>query len=145
RMQPWDFSVPFSSAFVEWLGGRLGTVPTSQDAVFAAPGTGAGAPDWLHEIDARTHPRVIAATADRDDVRVFRTAAEDAVLALGRGVCGRWEVGYEVDPGARARGLGRRLVGAARDLIGPAEHVWAQVAPGNAASMRSTLAGGFVP
>ena len=34
---------------------------------------------------------------------------------------------------------------AARGLVPAGEPLWAQVAPGNAASMRSTLAAGFVP
>ena len=64
---------------------------------------------------------------------------------VGRGLCGRWEVGYEVEPDHRDGGLGRRLVAAARGLVPAGEALWAQVAPGNAASMRSTLAAGFVP
>jgi hypothetical protein len=36
-------------------------------------------------------------------------------------------------------------VSAARGLVPAGEPLWAQVAPGNAASMRSTLAAGFVP
>ena len=68
-----------------------------------------------------------------------------SLLIIGRGLCGRSEVGYEVAPGERGAGLGRRLVAAARGLVPAGEPLWAQVAPGNAASMRSTLAAGFVP
>jgi RimJ/RimL family protein N-acetyltransferase len=64
---------------------------------------------------------------------------------VGRGLCGRWEVGYEVAPEHRNEGLGRRLVAAGRGLVPAGEPLWGQVAPGNAASMRSTLAAGFVP
>jgi hypothetical protein len=64
---------------------------------------------------------------------------------VGRGLCGRREVGYEVEPDRRNDGLGRRLVAAARGLVPAGEPLFAQVAPGNAASMRSTLAAGFVP
>ncbi len=67
------------------------------------------------------------------------------IVIVGRGLCGRWEVGYEVAEDHRGRGLGRRLVAAARGLVPAGEPLWAQVAPGNAASMRSTLAAGFVP
>ncbi|WP_433337373.1 GNAT family N-acetyltransferase [Spirillospora sp. CA-294931] len=46
-----------------------------------------------------------------------------------------------VEPGARGRGLGRSLARAARHLApGP---LWAQIAPGNAASVRCFLAAGF--
>ena len=33
-----------------------------------------------------------------------------SVVVIGRGLCGRWEVGYEVEPEQRGAGLGRRLV-----------------------------------
>jgi hypothetical protein len=66
---------------------------------------------------------------------------DGGLLTLGRGVAGRWEVAVEVSrPG---RGLGRRLFAAARGLVD--EPVWAQVAPGNAASVRAVLAAGFRP
>ena len=42
-------------------------------------------------------------------------------------------------------GLGRRLVAAARGLVPDGDPLWAQVAPGNAASLRAVLGGGFVP
>jgi hypothetical protein len=37
------------------------------------------------------------------------------------------------------------VAAAARAVVPEGEPVWAQVAPGNAASMRSTAAAGFVP
>ena len=67
------------------------------------------------------------------------------MLLVGRGLCGRWEVGYEVAPEQRGNGLGRRLVPATARARARDEPLWAQVAPGNVASMRSTLAAGFVP
>jgi RimJ/RimL family protein N-acetyltransferase len=70
---------------------------------------------------------------------------DTGVLVVGRGLCNRWEIGYEIAPDARGKGLGRRLVAAARGLVPSGEPLWAQIAPGNAASMRSTLAAGFVP
>ena len=69
----------------------------------------------------------------------------DGVLVVGRGICGRWEIGFEVAPDARGHGLGRRLVAAARGLVPAGVPLWAQVAPGNAASLRAVLGGGFVP
>ncbi|MYS16437.1 GNAT family N-acetyltransferase, partial [Streptomyces sp. SID4982] len=64
-------------------------------------------------------------------------------LVLGRGLGGRVEVAVEVGEEARHRGLGRALATAARHLAG--EPVWAQVAPGNARSVRAFLAAGYRP
>ena len=44
-----------------------------------------------------------------------------------------------------ARGLAARLATAARHLAPEGTDLWAQVAPGNAASVRAFLAAGFVP
>jgi GNAT superfamily N-acetyltransferase len=54
-------------------------------------------------------------------------------------------VAFEVEPAARGRGLGRRLIAAARHLVPADAHVWAQVAPGNVPSLRVALAAGLVP
>ncbi len=66
-------------------------------------------------------------------------------MLLGRGVGGRWETAIEVDQDRRGAGLGRRLAVAARHLVPGGAPLWAQVAPGNAASLRAFLAAGFVP
>jgi hypothetical protein len=52
---------------------------------------------------------------------------------------------YEVEPAHRGNGLGRRLARASRRLVPDGEPVFAQVSPGNAASLRSCLAAGFTP
>ncbi|MFG3209995.1 GNAT family N-acetyltransferase [Streptomyces tendae] len=96
----------------------------------------------LTEVDDPGHPRVVAARRRRDGVRVW--AADGGVLVLGRGVGGRLEVAVEVAEGARHRGLGRRLVTAARRLAG-GEPVWAQVSAGNARSLRAFQAAGYRP
>jgi hypothetical protein len=145
RTSDGDLSVPMSARFLNWLADELGSNPGTFDALFCARGTGTGAPSWLHEIDAPEHPRVQRASRYRRDMRVYGTESESAVLVVGRGVCDRWEIGYEVAPSAQGQGLGRRLVAAARGLVPEGVPVWAQVAPGNAASMRSTAAGGFSP
>jgi GNAT superfamily N-acetyltransferase len=79
----------------------------------------------------------------RDDVRAWR--AEGGVVLLGRGLGGRWEVAIEVDPAERGRGIGRSLAIASRHLVPDGAALWAQVAPGNAASIRAFLAAGFRP
>jgi GNAT superfamily N-acetyltransferase len=64
---------------------------------------------------------------------------------LGRGVAGRWETAIEVDPQYRGGGLGSRLASAARHLVPDGAPVWAQIAPGNAASVRAFLRAEFRP
>jgi len=145
RLPAGDFSVWLSTPTLTWLGERLRSRPTTFDALLAAIGTGAGPPDWLCEATDLDHPRVARASRYRTDMQIYSTGDGAGVLILGRGICGRREIGYEVAPAAQGRGLGRRLVAAARGLVPEGEPVWAQVAPGNAASMRSTMAGGFVP
>jgi hypothetical protein len=140
-----DFSIPMSATFLMWIADQLKSRPTTFDALLCASGTGAGVPSWLLEAETLDHPRVARASRYRTDMRVYETEDGDGVLIVGRGICDRWEIGYEVAPDARERGLGRRLVSAARGLVPEGEPVWAQVAPGNAASMRSTIAGGFAP
>ena len=81
----------------------------------------------------------------RHDLQVWTAEGGAGVLVLGRGLAGRREVAFEVDPARRNRGLGRRLVAAARHLTPPGEPLFAQVAPGNAASLRAVGAAGFRP
>ena len=100
----------------------------------------------LTELTARAgrqHPRVVRALRYRDEVRVWQ--ANGAVLLIGRGLAGRFEVAIEVDEQCRGQGLGARLAVAARRLVPPGEPVWAQIAPGNAASVRAFLRAGFRP
>jgi L-amino acid N-acyltransferase YncA len=79
----------------------------------------------------------------RTEVRAWQ--APGGVVVIGRGVAGRREAAIEVDPGGRGRGLGRKLATAARHLVPDGAPVWAQIAPGNAASVRTFLAAGFAP
>jgi GNAT superfamily N-acetyltransferase len=145
RLPSGDFSVPLSATFLMWIAEQLGSRPGTFDALLCATGTGAGVPSWLRETHALDHPRVARASRYRADMRIYETDGGRGVLIVGRGICGRWEIGYEVAPDARGAGLGRRLVDAARGVVPAGDPVWAQVAPGNAASMRATIAGGFVP
>lgn len=97
----------------------------------------------LSAVHDQTHPRVRRAARYRDDLTVF--ACDGGVLAIGHGLAGRWEVGLEVDPAYRGRGLGRAMAEAAAHLTPDGAPMWAQVAPGNAASLRAFLAAGYLP
>jgi GNAT superfamily N-acetyltransferase len=145
RVPRGDLSVPMSAATLSWLGQRLESSPATFDALLCRMGNGTGAPAWLREVDAYDHPRVERASRYRHETRVYVADDDAAVLVVGRGVCDRWELGFEVAPDAQGRGLGRMLVGAAAGLVPAGEPLWAQVAPGNAASLRAVLAAGYVP
>jgi GNAT superfamily N-acetyltransferase len=143
-----DLSGPLTASFLHALSQRLSRRTHSIDMLTcAAPLPGRPAPDLdLTELSAgggAAHPRIVRALHYRDDVRAWR--APGGVLMLGRGVAGRLEVAIEVDPARRGRGLGSRLATAARHLVPGGQPLWAQIAPGNAASVRAFLAAGFRP
>ncbi|AKN69915.1 GCN5 family acetyltransferase [Streptomyces sp. PBH53] len=125
----------FLTALLDRTGRRTETV----DAVLVGDPL-PGAPSLaLREIEDPAHPRIAYAHGRRDGVRAW--TAGGGVLVMGRGVAGRLEVSVEVDEQARRRGLGRLLVTAARHLV--TEPLWAQVAPGNARSVRAFQAAGY--
>jgi GNAT superfamily N-acetyltransferase len=136
---------PLRAVFLHRLGERLGAAPGMLDAVLAVaasarPAAGDIAP---RPVDEREHLRVARARRYRDDVHVY--AVDGGVLTIGRGLAGRVEVSVEVEPHGRGRGVGRHLAEAALRLAPAGEAVFAQVSPGNAASLRSFLAAGYRP
>jgi GNAT superfamily N-acetyltransferase len=142
-----DLSAPLNPPFLHALAERTGRIVNNIDAVLMA-GAAPGDLDLrdlrdLREAGDFDHERVARARAHRTDVRVWTVPG--GLVTLGRGVAGRWEVSVEVDDAAQGRGLGRRLFAAARGLTPAGEPVWAQVAPGNSASLRAILAAGFRP
>lgn len=149
RLPPGDYSAPLGARFLVALADRIGADIGSIDAVLSATDVGdsqaADLADDLEEIEVREHPRVVRALRYRDDVRVWRTPGGAGHVIVGRGLAGRWETAFEVEPAARGHGLGRRLAIAATALVPAGEPVWAQVAPGNAASLRAVLAAGYQP
>lgn len=66
-------------------------------------------------------------------------------VTLGRGLLGRWEISVGVDENAQGRGVGRAHFDQVRRSVPAGEPVFAQVAPGNARSMRMAIAAGFRP
>jgi GNAT superfamily N-acetyltransferase len=138
-------AAPLGARFLAALADRVGADPGVVDAVLVAPPAPAHPGLKLVEAEPWDHPRVQRALAHRTGVRVWTTPDGSAVLALGRGVCGRWEVSLEVDPAARGRGLGTALAAAAPALVPGGGPLWAQVAPANTASLRAFLAAGYRP
>jgi GNAT superfamily N-acetyltransferase len=142
----WTDADPFAGSNIEFLAAfaaELGAQPGIFDAVFAATGEGRSVTDLdsieLVETPTRDHPRVVRALHYResDTMRVFTTRSRDALVLLGRGLAGRLEMAYEVEPSARGMGLGSALVAAAQHLAPAGEPVFAQCSPGNVPSMRS--------
>lgn len=138
-----NLSAPLSAAFLGALEERLRLTAGNIDAVLLAPQLRGDPPVELTLIEDSTHPRVVRAHRYRSDVRVWTCGP--GVLVLGRGLAGRWEAAVEVEAGARNAGLGRTLAAAARHLVPDERPVWAQVAPGNASSLRAFLAAGYEP
>jgi len=134
-------AAPMNPRFLAALLDRTGRTAENVDAMLVGTPLPGEPPLPLKEIVDGDHPRIVYARGRRDDVRAWTT--EGGVLVMGRGIAGRLEVSVEIEEGVRQRGLGRSLVAAARQLA--AEPLWAQVAPGNARSMRAFLAAGYRP
>ncbi|MBO8192643.1 GNAT family N-acetyltransferase [Streptomyces oryzae] len=148
-LPPGDLGAPLGPPFLSALCARTGRWAETHDVLLALPPSadtaadGTGRAGALVESFDQSHPRVKRALAHRSNVRVW--TAEGGTVLTGRGVADRWEVAVEVDRTARGTGLGRALAAAARSLVPADETLWAQVAPGNAASLRAFLAAGFTP
>ena len=141
HLRPGELSEAFTPPFLSSIASHLRRrVPAIDLVVLAEPATGEPELELTAESDP-DHPRVRRALRYRDDVVVWTTPG--GVLILGRGLAGRWEVAVEVDPAYQGQRLGRRLAAAARHLVPDGRPVWAQIAPGNAASVRAFLAAGY--
>lgn len=147
RLPEGDLSAPLKPPFLAALERATGRSVGNIDAVLvtlAEPGRPAMD---LVPATASSHARVARANHYRTGVRVW--TCPGGLVLLGRGVAGRWEVAVELDQDVRGRGLGRALFAAARhllaDLAPPGEPLWAQVAPGNVASVRALLSAGYRP
>ncbi|TCM45595.1 GNAT family N-acetyltransferase [Kribbella sp. VKM Ac-2568] len=149
RIKPGDLSAPLNPPFLSALEQLTGRRVNAIDAMLLAPALvdpveRAAAIEGLTELTDHEHPRVERAWRYRDDVHVYADSYAGLVLT-GRGLAGRLECALEVPEGERGKGHGRRLARAARALIPPTAHIWAQVTPGNAASTRTFLAAGYQP
>jgi hypothetical protein len=138
-----DLRAPMGPRFLAALGRELGLRDDGVDVVLAAPGLAGEAA--LTEVARDSHPRVARANAHRQGVRVFEDRTGAAVVILGRGLALRTEVAVEVEEPERGCGLATRALVESRRLVGHAGVLFAQTAPGNAASLRALLAAGFRP
>jgi hypothetical protein len=145
QLPPGDYSAPLGARFLVSLADHIGAHIGANDAVLATRADGREIGLELREITGGSHPRVRRAHRYRAEVRAWQTGDGLGHLVLGRGLAGRWEVSYEVEPAARGRGLGRALAAAALGLLPAGTPVFAQVSPGNSVSLRATLAAGYRP
>jgi hypothetical protein len=129
--------------FLAALLDRTGRQTDTIDLLTVAGALPGDPPLPVREIADQHHPRVQRAAKRRDGVRVW--TVEGGVLALGRGVAGRWEVAIEVAEQARDGHLGRTLALAARHLVPDGAPLWSQQAAGNARSIRAFQAAGYRP
>jgi hypothetical protein len=136
------FGAALMPAVLTWLAGDDRTIG-STDVVLVTAGTG-GATSATATTDYDNHPRVLRARAHRRDVAVYGDV--DGVVIVGRGLVGRTELSVEVfDPDVSRERVGRRLIAAGLTSLPAGEWCWAQVAAGNARSLRAFLACGFRP
>jgi len=145
QLPPGDYSAPLGARFLVALADHIGAHIGANDAVLAARAHGQDPGLDLREITSDAHPRVRRAHRYRDEVRAWQTSDGMGCLVLGRGLAGRWEVSYEVEPAGRGHGLGRALAAATLGLLPAGTPIFAQVSPGNSVSMRATLAAGYRP
>jgi hypothetical protein len=139
-----DLGAPLNPVFLGAVEERLRLSVTNVDVVVLAEPLPGPPPLPLQPVTDSTHQRVVRPVHHRTEVHVW--AADGGLLLLGRGLAGRWEASIEVAQPHRDAGLGRALATAARHLVPePGRPVWAQIAPGNAASLRAFLAAGYEP
>jgi hypothetical protein len=144
RLADGDLGAPVSPEFQSWLADRVGQRAGVLDAVLVAVGNGLGK-GALRAASAPDHPRVRRAGRVRGEVSVWAPRGDGAVVCLGTGLAGRREIAVEVDPDRRGSGVARSCIRQALGLVAAGEAVFAQVSPGNAASLRAFLASGFAP
>ena len=127
-----------------WLSERAQRGLGTADVLLATAARSGAPPVDLVPLDV-DHPRLEEGRLRRSEGQAWATADGAGMVSVARGLAGRWELAYEVEPRARGRGLGVALVRAARHLVPAGEVLWAQTAPGNVASLRGLLAAGMRP
>lgn len=147
RLPSQDPGAPMSAEFLSWLAGRLGTHAGMLDLVMVAP-----TPDPQEDLpvliareDLLDHPRLARSRRYRTDLRCYSDREDRALIIVGRGLAERQEMGIEVHPQFRGTGLGPLLARASARVASLDEPLFAQVSPGNVASVRAFLAAGYKP
>jgi RimJ/RimL family protein N-acetyltransferase len=147
RLRPGDPGAATRPEFLAWLAAELDSGAGQLDMLLAAfPLDGPPPLELVPRDDLVAHPRVARAHRYRGgDLRVLGDPEDGVVLVLGRGLAGRMEIAFEVHPHRRGRGLGRAAAIAARHMAPRDEPLFAQVSPGNVASVHALLAAGYSP
>jgi hypothetical protein len=114
----------------------------SLDVVLVRAGEG-GTTRLGERADLEPHPRVERARRHRRGVHVL--GDHRGFVTIGRGLVDRVEMSVELLDHVHGAGAGRQLIGEGLHAISAGTLVFAQVAPGNAASLRAFLACGFRP
>jgi len=138
-----DLLAPMGPRFLTALSEQFGLPDDGVDVLLAAQGLPGDS--LLRETTAHDDSRATRARAHREQVRVFTDPTGVAIVVLGHGLARRNEVAIEVEPTHRGHGLATRALTEARRLLRPDQVLFAQTAPGNAASLRALLAAGFRP
>ncbi len=112
------------------------------DVVLVARGTGRGMQTPITDT-WDDHPRVAHARHLRSNVEVYGT--DEGFVTLSTGLAGRVEMSVEIADTELSSGIGRRLILDGVAGVSDDQYVFAAVAPGNARSLRSFLAAGFIP
>ncbi|MFI5691648.1 GNAT family N-acetyltransferase [Kribbella sp. NPDC051586] len=144
-----DLAAPTNPPFLTALADLTERHVSSNDAMLLAPAITdpaerAAAIEGLTVRTDHDHPRVERALECRTDVQVYGDL-HGSVVIIGHGLAGRLECAIELPDQIHGQGQGRRLARAARALIPPGSSIWAQITPGNAASLRAFLAAGYKP
>lgn len=138
---PDGFGAALDPRLLVHLAGGTGAVG-SIDVVLVRRGADGGSA-LAERDDLEHHPRVRRSRHHRREVRVL--GDQRGLVTIGRGLVDRTEISVELTGAGHGAGAGRALIADGLAEIGGDELVFAQVAPGNAASLRAFLACGFVP
>jgi len=140
ELRPDGFGAAYSPSLLLRLaeGGTVGDI----DVMLVGRGTGAGSTlprtnQWEH------HNRVRFARQLRRDVDVY--GDERGFFTIGSGLAERRELSIEIVDTLHGSGVGRGMIAQALAAVGNGELLFAGIAAGNARSLRSFLAGGFIP
>jgi RimJ/RimL family protein N-acetyltransferase len=141
-----DPSAPMSARFLSWLGATLASEPGTIDVVLVADPPAQPVVELrAFTDDATSHERVARARRYRTAVTVHADPHRRGLVIVGRGLANRLEVSIEIAPQHQGQGLGAELARAATSLVPAGEPLFAQVSPGNAASLRAFLSAGYRP